>query len=120
MRLRLLTFLFSALLSSQSFAHYFNCNISDISISSGTPDLVYLTMGCSASNPHSSGTGGCTAANISDNIVVFDGSSELGKRYYSLALTALASQKNTYISAYGTCPSNSTSTPLVYSMKLSN
>ncbi|WP_125721117.1 hypothetical protein [Pseudoalteromonas rubra] len=120
MKLKILTMLFSTMIVSQGYAHSFNCNVSDVTISSGTPDLVYITMGCKASSPHSSGTGNCTATTISADTVVIDGSSELGKRYFSMVLTALASQKTTYISAYGTCPLESPSTPLVYSMKISS
>lgn len=120
MKFKLLTALLSTIITSQVYAHSFTCNVSSVTNSSGTPDVIYITMGCEASSPHSSGTGNCTAATISDDTVAIDGSSELGKRYYSMALTALASQKTTYISAYGTCPLSSPSTPSVYSMKVSN
>ncbi|NQY65251.1 MAG: hypothetical protein HRT38_16325 [Alteromonadaceae bacterium] len=113
-------FIIALLCSSQSFAHSFNCNIKEITNNSSTPNLVYITMGCAASGQWETGTGGCTAAVISDDTVVIDGTSEIGKRYYSLALTAMATQKSTIISAYGTCPSDSPSTPVVYSMKVSN
>lgn len=109
-----------AIISSGVSAHSFNCKVSNVTINSGTPKLVYVTMGCKASSPHPSGTGNCTATTISDDTVAFDGTSELGKLYYSMVLSALATQKNTLVSAYGTCPLESPSTPSVYSMKISN
>lgn len=120
MKFKLLTAILATLAASQTYAHSFNCKVSNIANSSGTPNLVYITMACNATNPHSSGTGNCSATTISSNTVVIDGSSEIGKRYYSMTLTALSSQQPIFISAFGTCPTESPSTPLVYSMKLSN
>ncbi len=120
MKLKLSIVLLSSMLTSQVYAHSFNCNVKNVSNSSSTPDLVFITMNCKASSPHSSGTGNCTATTVSDDTLAIDASTELGKRYYSMALTALTSQKTTYISAYGTCPVESPSTPSVYSMKLSH
>ena len=78
-------------------------------------------MSCKASGQFVAGElSGCSSERISDDTVVIDGTTEIGKRYYSQALTAFASQKNLLISAYGTCASESQTTPVVYSMKIKN
>jgi len=105
---------------SKVFAHSFNCNIDYIAMGSSAPDLVYLKMACNASNPVQSGTNGCTAESISQDTISFTTASELGKNYYSLALAAMMAQKRVLVSAYATCPENSPSTPVVYSMRVIN
>ncbi len=109
-----------SVLSLQASANTFNCNVADITLNSGAPGLVFVTMGCTASNPIQSGTNGCTAATISNNRVAIDSTTALGKLYYALALSALATQKQTLIATFGTCPSGSPDTPAIYSMKVSN
>jgi len=111
----------AVIFSSQAFAHSFNCTVGDITNNSSTPDLVYIKMSCKANSQFVAGElSGCSSTKISDDTVVIDGTSEIGKRYYSQALTAFASQKNLLISAYGTCASESQTTPVVYSMKIIN
>jgi len=108
------------LFSSVAYSHAFNCNIKNVTLNSSTSGLVYVAMGCAASSPFDPTIEGCTADTISPDTVVFDGSTEQGKMYYSLALAAFVAQKNVLVSAYATCPTESESTPVVYSMKVSN
>jgi hypothetical protein len=80
--------------SSQAFSHSFSCAVGDITNNSSTPNLVYIKMSCKASGQFVAGElSGCSSERISDDTVVIDGTTEIGKRYYSQALTAFASQK---------------------------
>jgi len=107
------------LVSCHSYAsNSFSCGIKDISTSMSTPHHVVVHMNCESGNPIASGTNSCTGAVISKDSFTFDTSTEHGKLNLSVVLMAFASGKNIYASTYSSCPSNSPSTPILYSLKV--
>ncbi|MCJ8270815.1 MAG: hypothetical protein MJK04_15595 [Psychrosphaera sp.] len=101
-------------------ANSFNCEIENISTGASAPKLIYVTMACKSSNPIQSGTYNCTAAAISDDTVAFDATTEQGKIYLPMLMTAMISKKRTLISMWGNCFVESPSVPILYSIKVFN
>ena len=99
----------------------FNCTIGNITSTNSAIDFVIVTMECSdTTNPITSGTNGCTGANIPNNTFTFNTNTSHGKVNLSLLMMAYSSNKRVYASTYATCPTQISNTPLLYSLKTFN
>ena len=99
-------------------SHTFSCKISDISTSQSYPNYVVVHMSCDMATPITSGTNGCTSSTISTNSFTFDATSNVGKMRLSMLMMAMTAKKTVTASTYGTCPSQVSSVPLLYSFKV--
>jgi hypothetical protein len=96
---------------------YNNCTINNIFTHDQLPNLVVVTLNCTA--PDAMGSGGnCTAGAINPSAFVFDSTTANGKAYLALTLTAMAAGENVSANTYGSCPTNLPDTLQLYSLRV--
>lgn len=108
----------SAALSTSAFAgSHGSCKILDISQTDSHSNYVSVKMACNGTGLPAPNTAGC-AANMSQDIIVFDATTEIGKVRLSLLLSAQASKRNAHVTSWGTCPTEANYAPLMYGVTL--
>ncbi len=110
-----ITFIFSTQVNA---SNAFSCTIKDLTSSNSHSDTLIVDMNCSTGDPVPDGTDGCTSGSISQTSFGFDTTTGNGKTNLALVMMAFASGKQIYASHYHACTANSSSTPLLYTLKV--
>lgn len=115
--MRLLFILMFLTISSSTFANtYNNCAVENISTNETAPNIVVVTLGCTAPDAFPSG-GNCSGAPKA-NAFLFDSSTNNGKANLSFVLAALSAGNTITANTYGACIPTKNDTLILYSLKI--